>query len=269
MAGRKTQTGGSSFAGLEELVGHRFRRPELLELALTHRSASYEGGGGAGSTAEVVADPARDNEQLEFVGDAVLGMLVAEALYRRYPGSREGELTRLRASVVNRRHLGVVGGNIELGRWLRLGHGEEASGGRNKPALLANAVEALIAAIYLDGGIEVARAFVETQVLSPALPQLEQAMAEGDTFSGAVGDHKSALQEHLQAAGMGQPKYALTGQTGPDHRRLFQVEVRVDGTDGPPLAVAQGSSKKVAQQEAARLAIAVLTARNENAGAMA
>jgi ribonuclease-3 len=247
MASRRLQ--GVEDAELEALLGHRFARPELLARALTHRSFAYEGG--------EAADTAKDNEQLEFVGDAVLGLIVAEALYRRYPGSREGELTRLRAAVVSRRHLGAMSARMELGRWLRLGNGEDASGGRGKPALLADAIEAVIAALYLDGGLEAARRFVEAQVLEPALPRLEEAaMAVGDTFSGAVGDHKSALQEFLQAAGLGQPKYTLTDTSGPDHRRVFRVEVRIEA--GESLAEAEGSSKKLAQQEAARLAFARL-----------
>jgi ribonuclease-3 len=267
MAVRRTQSGATPITELESLLGHHFVRPELLELALTHRSASYEALAGlnASATSEAVSDPARDNEQLEFVGDAVLGLLVAEALYRRYPGSREGELTRLRASVVSRRYMGEVGLRIGLGRFIRLGRGEETSGGREKPALLANALEAVIAALYLEAGMEAARRFVEEHVLAPAIPQLENALAEGDTFSGAVGDHKSALQELLQAQGLGQPRYILTGQTGPDHRRIFRVEVRVEGTEGPPLAEAEGPSKKVAQQEAARLAFAHLAASSTSA----
>jgi ribonuclease III len=232
------------------LFEHRFERPELLTWALTHRSLAYE------SKPETQLSPDADNEQLEFVGDAVLGLAVAESLFRLFPGSREGELTRLRASLVSRRHLGSVGARIGLGALLRLGRGEEQSGGRNKPALLANALEAVIAALYLDGGLEAARVFIEKQIIEPALPELQLAMQAGDTFSGAIGDHKSALQEHLQATGAGQPQYVLTAQSGPDHQKRFRVEVRVGDKAGGSRALAEseGSTKKQAQQEAARIA---------------
>ena len=229
---------------------HHFKRPDLLTLALTHRSLAYE------TSPETLFNPATDNEQLEFVGDAVLGLAVAESLYRRFPDAREGELTRLRASLVSRRHLGAVAQHIDLGAMLRLGRGEEQSGGRQKPALLANALEAVIAALYLDGGLEVARTFIERHIIVPSLPNLQGALSAGDTFSGAIGDHKSALQEHLQATGAGQPQYVLTAQSGPDHQKLFRVEVRIpDGLGGSrALAESEGSTKKQAQQQAARIA---------------
>ena len=244
------------FGELEQILGHRFRRPELLTLALTHRSYVYDAVGS--STEEDRADPSHDNEQLEFVGDAALGLLAAESLCRRFPASREGELTRLRASVVSRAHLGKVGTKLGLGRFLRLGHTAEKNQGRTNAALFANTVEAIIAALYLDGGIEVARRFVEAEVLDGALPELEESLATGARFSGAVGDHKSALQELLQATGMGRPQYRLLSESGPEHRRIFQVEVRLEGDEGREgaLAQAEGSTKKQAQQEAARLAFA-------------
>jgi len=240
---------------------HRFRRPDLLTLALTHRSLAYE------TNPETLLNPATDNEQLEFVGDAVLGLAVAESLYRRFPQAREGELTRLRASLVSRRHLGDVAQCIGLGAMLRLGRGEEQSGGRQKPALLANALEAVIAALYLDGGLEVARSFIERHIIEPSLPDLHGALKAGDTFSGAIGDHKSALQEHLQASGRGQPQYVLTAQSGPDHQKLFRVEVRIaDGLGGSrALAESEGSTKKQAQQQAARIAFERLLAEQNPA----
>src|SRR5579871_5319403 len=239
---------------IPSLFEHRFERPELLTWALTHRSLAYE------SKPETQPSPDADNEQLEFVGDAVLGLAVAESLFRRFPGSREGELTRLRASLVSRRHLGSVGARIGLGAWLRLGRGEEQSGGRTKPALLANALEAVIAALYLDGGLDAARAFIEEHIIEPTLPELHLALQAGDTFSGAIGDHKSALQELLQATGAGQPQYVLTAQSGPDHQKRFRVEVRVEDGAGGSMALAEseGSTKKQAQQEAARIAFARL-----------
>jgi ribonuclease III len=247
------------------LFDHRFEHPDLLTWALTHRSLAYE------TNPETLPDPASDNEQLEFVGDAVLGLVVAESLFRRFSGSREGELTRLRASLVSRRHLGEVAARIDLGTLLRLGRGEEQSGGRKKPALLANALEAVIAALYLDGGLDAARAFIEKHIIEPALPNLHLAMTAGDTFSGAIGDHKSALQEHLQATGAGQPQYVLTAQTGPDHQKRFRVEVRIDDKQGGfrALAESEGNTKKQAQQEAARLAFELLLAEKRSTGELA
>ncbi|WP_158790659.1 ribonuclease III [Granulicella sp. L60] len=232
------------------IFDHTFKNPDLLTWALTHRSLAYE------TDPSASPDPEADNEQLEFLGDAVLGLAVAESLFRRFPSSREGELTRLRSSLVSRRHLGEVGKRIDLGSLLRLGRGEEQSGGRSKPALLANAIEAVIAALYLDGGLDAARAFIEKQIIEPAVPDLNLALQASETFSGAIGDHKSALQEHLQAIGAGQPQYVLTAQSGPDHQKLFRVEVRVDDGSGGSRALAEseGSTKKQAQQEAARLA---------------
>jgi len=242
-------------------IGHKFKNPHLLELALTHRSLSYE------TNREALADPGADNEQLEFVGDAVLGMVIAESLYRLFPNSREGELTRLRASIVSRRHLAAMALQFDLGAQLRLGKGEERSGGRTKPGILANAIEAVIAALYLDAGLPAASAFIERYILEPALPSLHNAMDPASTFSGAVGDHKSALQERLQATGQGQPQYILTGQTGPDHQKRFHVEVQVTGPDGTVtrLAEAEGATKKEAQQEAARISLLQLPPQRPDA----
>jgi ribonuclease III len=232
------------------LFDHVFQRPDLLTWALTHRSLAYE------TDPESLPNPAADNEQLEFLGDAVLGLAVAESLFLRFPASREGELTRLRSSLVSRRHLGEVAARIDLGSLLRLGRGEEQSGGRKKPALLANALEAVIAALYLDGGLATARAFIDKNIIEPTLPDLNLALQAGDTFSGAIGDHKSALQEHLQASGAGQPQYVLTDQSGPDHQKRFRVEVRIEDKKGGSRALAEseGTTKKQAQQDAARLA---------------
>ena len=243
---------------LEQALGYRFKRPELLRLALTHRSYVYDAA--LNEQTGDLADPSQDNEQLEFMGDAALGLLAAEALCRRFPGSREGELTRLRAAVVSRRHLGEVGTRLGLGRWLLLGHTAEKNEGRTNAALAANAVEALIAALYLDGGIEAARRFVEDEVLAGALPELERSLVGSERFSGAGGDHKSALQELMQASTMGRPQYRLLSESGPEHRRIFRVEVRLEGDESVDgrLAEAEGSTKKQAQQEAARLALGKL-----------
>ncbi len=262
---------------LERVLGYRFKRRALLELALTHRSYVYDvaGAGGAESDAgrelagRELADPSRDNEQLEFMGDAALGLLAAEWLCRRFPGSREGELTRLRASVVSRKHLGEVGTRLGLGRWLRLGKTAERNAGRTNTALFANAVEALIAALYLDGGIEEARRFVEEQVLAGAVEGMERSLEKagekasgggGEGFSEAVGDHKSALQEMLQAEGRERPQYRVVSETGPDHRRVFRVAIWLGGAEEGALAEAEGLTKKQAQQEAARIALGKLMA---------
>lgn len=231
------------------LFGHRFRDPGLLTRALTHRSLSYE------QNLEALHHPDSDNEQLEFLGDAVLGLLTAECLFRLFPASREGELTRLRASLVSRKHLAEVAARLDLGALLLLGRGEEQSGGRGKPALLSNALEAVIAAIYLDGGLTAARSFVEAEIVTPALPELHRALDPASTFSGAIGDHKSALQELLQATDRGQPRYVCVAESGPDHQKSFTIEVCVGDN---PVAQATGSTKKIAQQEAARQAFALL-----------
>lgn len=241
-------------AGDGTFFDYKFKDPSLLTLALTHSSLAYE------NNPEGTREPGTDNEQLEFIGDAVLGLVVAEALYRRFPSSREGDLTRLRASLVSSRNLAQVALRIQLGPMLRLGRGEEHSGGQKKPALLANALEAVIAAMYLDGGLAPARAFVHRHIIQPAEVELEEVLRSTQTFSGAVGDYKSALQEWLQAAGAGQPKYVMTDQSGPDHKKRFRIEVRVVQSSGEfvTLADAEGSTKKLAQQEAARRALASL-----------
>lgn len=248
-------------APFAKALAHHFRDPSLLQLALTHRSLSYE------RAPEESAKPTSDNEQLEFVGDAVLGLVVAESLFRRFPESREGELTRLRASLVSRTHLAVVAAALDLGSVLLLGRGEEQSGGRRKPALVSNALEAVIAALYLDGGMEVARAFIERTVITPYVHGLESALAAGGKFTGAIGDHKSALQEYMQSSGAGQPQYMLTAQSGPDHRKTFRVEVRVHEGNGEsrPIAESEGASKKQAQQEAARIALEHLLIKDSKA----
>ncbi len=231
----------------EPPFGHTFRDPAILTRALTHRSLSYE------QNAETIHNPDADNEQLEFLGDAVLGLLATESLFRRFPASREGELTRLRASLVSRKHLAEVAARLDLGAHLLLGRGEEQSGGRRKPALLSNAVEAVIAALYLDGGLPAAARFVEAEIVTPALPELHRALDPASTFSGAIGDYKSALQELLQATGQGQPQYLCVSESGPDHQKSFTIELRIGERS---VAEGTGSTKKIAQQEAARLAFA-------------
>jgi len=234
--------------------GYKFKDQGLLKLALTHSSLAYE------SNPEGTRDPGSDNERLEFLGDAVLGLIVAEALYRRHPELREGDLTRLRASLVSSRHLAQVAQRMQLGPMLLLGRGEAHSGGQRKPALLANMLEAVIAALYLDGGLTPARSFIHRHIIEPAEASLSVMLHSSEPISGAVGDYKSALQERLQATGREQPQYILIDQSGPDHQKRFRIEVRAGGVNGAArtLASAEGSTKKQAQQEAARLALASL-----------
>lgn len=229
---------------LQQLLGHQFRHPALLDLALTHSSVAYE--------EQAQRDTREDNEQLEFLGDAVLGLVVTEHLFRMYPEFSEGAWTRLRSQFVSRPHLASVAQTIGLGEFLRLGKGEEKSGGRKKPAILANAVESVIAAVYLDGGMDSAVRLVRTWLLDETMEAVVEAARAGE-----VGDYKSMLQEYSQAHGLGQPRYQLTSETGPDHRKSFVVEVKfLDPTAvETTLASATGTRKKHAEQEAARLAL--------------
>ncbi len=254
MAHRKGRVGEEDgrFAALETRLGHRFARPELLELALTHRSFTYESRGVDERTA--VAEPGTDNEQLEFVGDAVLGLAVAESLFRHFPQCSEGELTRLRASLVSRKRMAEVGEALKLGDFLILGRSAELVGGRRKPALLANAAEAVIAALYLDGGWNVAKELIEGVVVAPEMSDLRKAL-EGSA-GGALRDHKTLLQELVQATGAGKLKYVDAGASGPPHQRLFSVEAQLHGEAGAMvLSAGDGATKKEAQQRAAELAL--------------
>lgn len=243
-------TADDSLDGLEVALGYSFTDKKLAVQALTHRSRAHEGAREGGP--DGAEDAARmDNERLEFLGDAVVGLAAAEWLYRRYPELTEGELTRLRAALVSRGHLGDVAEGMGLGKHLRLGRGEERSGGRKKPALLANAMEAVLGAVYLDGGMEGVRRVVERHVMERSAGTLREQLRTG----AGTGDSKSALQELLQARKQGQPEYRTTGESGPDHRKEFFVEVWCGGR-----AVAQGAgrNRKAAEQEAARQAMEIL-----------
>jgi ribonuclease III len=263
----------SSVPELETVLGHRFQNPELLQRALTHRSLAYEQRLAEVESSDAAqheaSDPNADNEQLEFLGDAVIGFLVAGELCRRYPALREGALTRFRAELVSRHHLGLVAERLNLGDYMLVGRGEERSGGRRNSALLANCIEAVVAALYLDGGIEVARDFVLREVIEPDAAGLHRKILRG----ASIGDYKSALQERLQAQKRGQPEYSVRAESGPDHRKRFLVEVSVakNGATTRPLARGLGSTKKKAEQEAARRAIIKLerTRSEEKAAAEA
>jgi ribonuclease III len=260
---RQASKPATNLARLELALGYTFARPELLEQALTHRTFSQESGGTREGAATSVAMPdlgqRPDNQRLEFLGDAVLGLVVAELLFQSHPEWQEGELSQMRVQFVNRGHLGKVAQAIKLGVHLRLGTERDRSGGRNNEYILANAMEAVIAAMYLDAGGELTpvRRFVESQILGSTADKLADELVSG----GALGNYKSALQLHLQAAGLGMPVYSLLSATGPDHQKHFESDVRVkapNGHVGPELAVGGGISRKKSEQEAARHALDLL-----------
>jgi ribonuclease-3 len=241
-------------AELEVALGHRFASPELLLRALTHRSLANELALEFGE-----APMSGDNERLEFLGDAVLGLVVAETLFLLHPEWQEGELTRVRAQLVSRQHMAEVAVAIGLGVHLRLSRGEERSGLRRKSTVLSNTMEAVMAALFLDGGLDPVRVFARRWVLGETADQLAQELRDGL----ALGNFKSALQEHLQATKAGVPVYKVKSESGPDHRKRFLVEVRLkpaEGEPGKPLARGMGSTKKTAEQDAAQRALARLTA---------
>ena len=216
---------------LEAALGYHFASRELFARAFTHRSSVYEKTGCAAAT---------DNEQLEFLGDSILGFVVSDALVAAHPDFPEGRLSKLKAHLVSASHLHEVAARLHLGDYLLLGRGEEMSGGREKKALLANAVEALIAALYLDGGMEPSRRFILQHVIGEAEPSSEVALAT---------DYKSALQELAQSMKLPQPRYAIVEERGPEHAKTFLVEVRV-GREW--VSRAEGLSKKSAGQKAAQ-----------------
>jgi ribonuclease-3 len=226
-------------AALETRIGYRFRDRDLLEHALTHTSHAHEDASGA----------VADNESLEFLGDAVLGFAVADMLFQAFPQHDEGQKSKMKAALVSTASLAELAERLNLGACLMLGRGEEKTGGRRKQALIANAFEALVAAIYLDGGIERARSFLAEQ-FAGALSDLSES-------GGPREDHKSALQEYVQSRVLPLPEYRVVKESGPDHAKLFTVSVSVEGQE---LGTAEGRSKKEAEQEAARLALARLRA---------
>lgn len=223
----------SDIADLQQALGFTFRQLSLLEQALVHSSYPNENPDHTGG----------HNERLEFLGDAVLGLIVAGELYRAYPGLSEGEMTRARAALVRRDTLARVAQAIDLGDYLLMGRGEESTGGRRKTPNLAGALEAVIAAVYLDRDIAAARDVV-INLFAGEWQKLVR--------SAAGIDYKSRLQERTQSRFQQTPVYYLTGETGPDHDKVFRVEVTVDGA---VLGEGSGKSKKEAETEAARLAL--------------
>ena len=219
---------GPSYTLLEAALGTAVE-PGLLERALTHRSYAYEHGG------------LPTNERLEFLGDSVLGVIVTDALYRTHPDLPEGQLAKLRASVVNTRALAGVARSLELGKWLRLGKGEEVTGGRDKASILADTMEALIGAVYLDRGLDAASVMVR---------RLFDPLMLAATEEGAALDWKTSLQELTAAKGLGVPEYVV-GESGPDHQKAFTAAAVVAGTVHGEGA---GRSKKEAEQQAAEAA---------------
>ena len=234
-------------AELEEALGYRFRDPAFLERALTHSSRRAE------AKPKPAAEHAalRDNERLEFLGDSVLNLLVAEALLHAFPEWTEGELSKARARLVSAASLSEAARRIRLGQFLRLGRGEEKTGGRDKPAMLADAYEAVLAALFLDGGLDVVREVVHRTLLKQPLAVASHLLCQTD--------FKSGLQEYLQRRGEAPAVFRVIAETGPDHRKIFVVEVLVAGR---PLASASGNNKKEAEQAAARLALEELAGKS-------
>ena len=216
---------------LEEAIGYRFKNITLLQNALTHSSYANE----------QWHDSLKSNERLEFLGDSILGMVVAQHLYRTFPDRLEGDLTRMRADMVCENSLARIARQVNLGNYLLLGKGEEQGGGRNRPSILADATEAVLAACFLDGGMEAAEAFIHRFVLCnvPVSKMANQ-------------DYKTAFQELVQQKKDQQITYILVGETGPDHDKQFTVEVSLNGSI---VGTGTGSSKKRAEQAAAHAAI--------------
>ena len=222
---------------LEEAIGYRFRNISLLQNALTHSSYANERW----------RNSLASNERLEFLGDSILGMIVAEHLYRNFPDRPEGELTRIRADLVCEKTLAKVANQVSLGQYLQLGHGEEQGGGRTRDSILADAVESVIAASYLDGGFEPPLAFIRRFILCD-IPETTTSLHNTD--------YKTTLQELVQQKKDQALTYVLTGESGPDHNKEFWVEVLLNGT---VIGKGTGRSKKRAEQDAARIALEALS----------
>jgi ribonuclease-3 len=228
---------------LESGIDYRFNEPRLLDRALTHRSYAHEHQGWP------------HNESMEFLGDAVLGLVVTDWLLELFPTLDEGRLAKMKARLVSKQTLETVARTVEIGRFLRLNRGEEKTSGREKPTILADALEAVTAAVFLDGGYAEARRFIRTRLAGE--------VASVDPADPFASDFKSALQERAQSTGHTLPCYRVAQATGPDHSRTFLVEVEIDGRH---YAIGAGSSIKRAEQDAARIALGVLAAGGPNVG---
>jgi len=237
----KSNPGEDGLKDLQELqrrLDYSFKDPALLERALTHSSFAYEMRSG------LEGEVSGDYESMEFLGDTILGFLISEHLFLNHPSRSEGELSKIRSFLVSANHLASLSQELDLGAFLKLGHGEEKTGGRKKKALLADLFESLIAAIYLDGGFEPTRRFIFSRFSS----RLEEIAEEQLDFQ----DRKSLLQEELHARGFTEPTYQVVEELGPDHSKQFVVEVHIEDK---LLAQASGKSKKEAQQRAAAKAL--------------
>jgi len=235
----------SDLKRLQEVLGHSFRDLTLLERALTHRSYAHEAG-----------EDSLHNESLEFLGDSILGFLVTDLIYHRFPGLDEGRKSKIKAYLVSSDALSDLALTLDLPKYLRLGKGEEKTGGRRKQALRANALEAVVAAIYLDAGVEAARAFL-APLYAPLFEEIQDKGA-------AVEDPKTSLQEHLQAESLPAAQYVIVREKGPEHRKTFHVNLLVGDRT---LATTSGSTKKKAELRAARMALEKLrkeSQRNES-----
>lgn len=233
----------NDLARLQFDLGYTFKDIQLFVQALTHSSHANEKNAGVS-----------DNEQLEFLGDAVLGFLVSDFLYRAHPGLTEGQLSKLKGFFVSSANLVKYAERVRLGVYLQLGKGEEKTGGRTKQALLVDALEAVLGAIYLDGGIEEARRVI--------LPFFEAQIEEIGDSDRQLKDFKTELQEQLQAQHLGRAEYILTNEAGPDHQKLFTVEVIIDGQSA---ACGVGLTKKAAEQAAAMQALERVWGRQKEA----
>jgi ribonuclease III len=224
-------------AALEERLGHHFGEPALLERALTHKSY----------TNESRFTRSQHNETLEFLGDAVLGFLIGEMIFRAFPNLQEGALSKIKAHLVSAPTLALKARELDLGRYLRMGSGEWRSGGANKDSLLSNTFEAVIAALYLDGGVEPVTDFVARM--------FDRDVAGIDVADLSFHDYKTLLQEVAQSSGLPLPEYRVVDEFGPDHQKVFVVELLWDGNT---FSYGRGPSKKEGQRQAARVALVKL-----------
>ncbi len=232
----------SGFENIEKTLGYAFKSLELLKESLMHKSYAYEKN----------AITTRNNERLEFLGDAVLDMVVSDLLMEKFPKAQEGELSKLRASVVNEEQLARLAQKLNLGKSIYLGKGEELTHGRTKSSILSSTYEAVVAAIYLDGGYDAAY-----KIISEHFNSFFEGMKQGKINDAFFTDFKSKLQEEIQKRYKKAPHYIVTQESGPDHHKLFQVQVSVTSND-TPLAFGSGKSKKEAEQDAARSALKLL-----------